>query len=113
MISKLPNDNYKYQIHLELENEAKILKRNGDASNVAAEYFIVNKNGVQWASVSAQLVSPYLLSGTKILKNIEAFHSLVPEENPYSIIFRITCNEDVTIKKKILYNGTSPSTSAE
>jgi hypothetical protein len=106
-ISKLPNDNYKYQIHLEIENEAKTLRKNGDASNVTAEYFIINKNSVQWASVSNQIVIPYLLAGTKILKDLDAFHSLTPSEGPYTIVFRVTSNERRDVKRKITYDGIS------
>ena len=106
-ISKLPHDNYTYQIHLEIENETKLWRRNGDASNITAEYFMIDKNGVLCASASNQSVSPYLLAGTKVLKDIAAHHSLMPEGNPYSVIFRVTCNEGRTAKQKITYEATS------
>jgi hypothetical protein len=106
-ISKFPEDNFRYQIHLEIENEAKLLERNSDASNVTAEYFILDKNGVQWASASNQSVSLYFLAGTKILKDIEVRHSLMPEGNPYSVVFRVACNEGSPRKKKIAFEATS------
>jgi hypothetical protein len=106
-ISKQPNDNYKYQMHLEIKNEVKLGRRNGDASNVNAEYFVMDKNGVQLASVSNQSVSLYLLAGTRILKDIEAYHSLLPEGNPHSIVFRVTCSEKETAKLKIIYDASS------
>ena len=106
-ISKFPDDNFRYQMHLEIANETKLLERNSDASDVTAEYFIIDKDGVQWAYASDQSVSPYLLAGTKILKDIEVRHGLMPEGNPYSVIFRITCNEGNPVKQKIAYDATS------
>jgi hypothetical protein len=106
-ISKFPDDNFRYQIHLEIENEIKLLERNSDASNVTADYFIIDKNGIQWASGSNQSVSLYFLAGTKILKDIEVRHSLMTDGNPYSVVFRVTCNEGRSTKKKIAYEATS------
>jgi hypothetical protein len=105
--SKFPDDNFRYQIHLEIENETKLLERNSDASNVTAEYFIIDKNGVQWASASNHSISLYFLAGTKILKDIEVRHSLMPDGNPYTVILRVTCNEGRPTKKKIAYEATS------
>jgi hypothetical protein len=104
-ITKLPNDNYKYQIRLEIQNVTKLFSRTTDASNVVAEYYMMDKNGVQWGNLTNQTVTPYLVAGTKIVKDIEVFHSLNPEGNPYQIVFRILCNEKVTTKQKISYNA--------
>jgi hypothetical protein len=72
-ISRLPNDNYKYQIKLEVENQSKLLQRNGDASNVTADFFVVDKNGVQSGATTNLLISSYLCAGTKIPKEFEAY----------------------------------------
>jgi hypothetical protein len=99
-ITKLPNDNYKYQIRLEVQNVTKLFSRTTDASNVVAEYYMMDKNGVQWGTLTNQTVTPYLVAGTKAVKNIEAYHSFMPEGNPYQIVFRVTCNEKAVAKQK-------------
>ena len=106
-ISKLPDDNYKNQVHLEVANEAKLWTRNGDASNVTLEYFMIDKNGVQCAYAPRELVCAYLLSGTKVQKDTEAYHVLMPEGNPYSVIFRVTCNEGGIVKHTVSYDALS------
>ncbi len=104
-ISKLPNENYKYQLHLGIENQSKLLQRNGDASNVVADFFVVDKNGVQSGATTNLMISTYLCSGTKIPKDLEAYLSLIPDGNPYSIIFRATSAEGNAAKKKIAFDA--------
>ena len=104
-IERLPGDNYKYQIHMEIENRSKFWRRNSDATNVNADYYMINKDGVQCGAASNQTVASFLVAGAKILKDVESFHSLVPEGNPYSIVFRVTCQELVAAKKKIMYQA--------
>ncbi len=104
-IQRAPNDNYKHRIHLEVENQSKSLTRNGDALNVTIDYFIINKDSIQCGITQNQILSTYLISGAKILADIEAYHSLVPEGNPYSIIFMVKSRDAAIIKKKISYNA--------
>jgi hypothetical protein len=104
-VQRLTGDNYRYQVHLEVENQLKFLRRNGDASNVTAEYYMINKDGFQCGGASDQMVCSFLVAGAKILKDSEAFYSLVPEGNPYSIVFRVICHEKVAAKKKIAYDA--------
>lgn len=106
-ISKQPDDKYKNQIHLEVENEARFWTRNGDASNVTLEYFMIDRNGVQCAYAPRELVCAYLLVGTKIQKDTEGYHVLMPEGNPYSVIFRVTCNEGGIVKQTVNYEAAS------
>lgn len=103
-ITKLPNDSFRYLIHLQLENQTKWWKRSRDASNVIGEYYMIDKNGMQWGTISNQTVSPYLVAGAKIAKDIEGYHSFLPEGNPYTIVFRVTCSEGQIIKQKVTYN---------
>ncbi len=104
-ISKLPNDNYKYLIHMEVENESKSMSRNRDATNLTTEYFLMDKDGVQRGSASNQVLCPCLLAGTRIQKDAEAFHSLLPEGNPYSIVFRVKCIEGEEARKTVMYDA--------
>ena len=104
-VQRLPNDNYKYQIHLEVENQSKFWRRKGDATNVTADYYMISKDGVQCGAASDQVVASFLVPGARIVKEAEAFHSLVPNGNPYSIVFRVKCQESVTAKKKIVYEA--------
>ncbi len=104
-ITKLPNDSFRYGIHLEIENQTKWWKRSSDASNLIGEYYMIDKNGVQWGTISNQIVSPYLVEGAKAVKDIEGYHSFLPEGNPYTIVFRVTCNEGQTDKQKIIYDA--------
>jgi hypothetical protein len=72
---------------------------------------MINKDGLQSGSASNQMISSFLVVGARIFKDVEAFHSLVPEGNPYSIVFRVTCQENVSVKKKIAYEA-APMVSA-
>jgi len=104
-VDRLTGDNYKYRIHLEIENQEKFLRRNGDASNVTAEYYMINKDGVQCGGATDQMVCSFLVAGAKILKDHEDFYSLIPDGNPYTIVFRIRCQEKMSAKKKLAYNA--------
>ena len=104
-VQRVQNDNYKHQIHLEVENQTKTFSRNDDATNVTVDYFIINKDNEQCATAQNQTISTYLVAGAKSITNIEAYHSLVPEGNPYSIIFLVRCKEETPTKKKIIYNA--------
>jgi hypothetical protein len=106
-IAKQINDDFRYHVHLEVENQRTWWRRSGDASNVLGEYYIADKHGVQGGSSSDQLMSTYLLAGTKTAKDIEGYHTLSPEGNPYSIVFRIACNETAVVKQKIVYEAPS------
>jgi hypothetical protein len=102
-ISKLPNENYKFQLQFEVENERKTLTRNGDASNVTFDYYVVDKDSFQRGATFDQAISPYLLAGLKTVKETEAYLALTPEGNPYSIIFRVTCKEGNSTVEKIAF----------
>jgi hypothetical protein len=104
-ITKLPEDNYKYQVHLMVQNETKFWRRNADATNVTADYYVIDKNDVQCAAAKGQMLAEYLCAGIKIQKDTEAYHSLTPEGNPYSVIFMVTCAEGGTAKKRIPYEA--------
>jgi hypothetical protein len=87
---------------LEVENQTKWWKRNSDASNVVGEYYIIDKNGVQSGAVTNQSIATYLVAGAKVVKDMEGYHSILPDANPHSIIFRATCNEHIGVNKKSL-----------
>jgi hypothetical protein len=106
-IAKQTSDNFRYSLHLEVENERKWWRKSGDASNIVGEYYLIDKNGFLWGAVSNQLMSSYLPAGTRITKDIEGYHTLSPEGNPHSIIFRVTCNESVIAKQRISYEEPS------
>ncbi len=108
-VVKATDDNYKYKIHLAIANEARFWRRNGDATHVVAEYYVVNKDGVQCGSVESQPVSQVLVAGATILKDTEGFHTLLPEGNPHSIVFRLSSGEGGFARKKIVYEA-SPIT---
>ncbi len=101
-IVRLPNENYKFRFHLEIENERVGWKRNGDASDVGYEFYVVDKESVQRGSASAQAVTQLLLAGFKTRKETEVFLSLPPDGNPYTVVFRVTCREGDTFTKKWL-----------
>ncbi len=105
-VVKAADDNYKYKIHLAVNNEVKFLHRNGDATSVTAEYYVVNKEGVQCGSLESQPVTQVLVAGAKILKDAEGYHTLLPEGNPHTIVFRVNCREGDIARKKIQYEAT-------
>jgi hypothetical protein len=90
---------------LEVENQTKWWKRNSDASNVVGEYYIIDKNGVQSGAVTNQSIATYLVAGAKVVKDMEGYHSILPDANPHSIIFRATCPEHIGAKQKITYEA--------
>ena len=104
-ISRLPEGNFKYHIHLEIENQTKWWRKNGDASNVVGEYFVIDKNGVQNSAVLNQAISSYLVAGARIVKDIEGYHSFLPDGNPFLLVFRVTCSERQTAKHEITYEA--------
>ncbi len=105
-VVKAVEDNYKYKIHLAVNNETKFLHRNGDATGLTAEYYVVDKDGVQCGSLESQPVTQVLVSGAKIFKDAEGYHTLLPEGNPHTIVFRVTCREGETARRKIQYEAT-------
>ncbi len=104
-ITKLSNDNFRHHIQLEIENRTKWWRKKGDASNVIGEYYLIDKNGVQCGYVTGQVISPYLVAGAKVLKDIEGYHTFLPDGNPYTIVFRATCNENAVAKHTITYQA--------
>ncbi len=102
-IEKQSSDNFRYDVHMEVENQKRWWNRSSDASNIVGEYFMIDKNGFQWGAVSNQAISSYLLPGTKTVKDIEGYHSLSSEGNPYLVIFRVTCNEKGVAKQRVTY----------
>jgi hypothetical protein len=105
-IDKQSAGDFRYLVHLEVENQRRWWRKNGDASNVLAEYYIIDKDALQTGYVSGQLVSPLLLSGTRATKDIESNHLLSTEGNPFLIVFRVSCNESVRAKKLVTYLAT-------
>jgi hypothetical protein len=97
-------NNFQYHAHLVVANRRRWWHRSGDASNVIAEYYLIDKDHVQKGFVSGQLVTPFLLIGTKAVKDAESYHSLPPEGGPYSIVFRVTCSEGAEAKRLIPYD---------
>ncbi len=104
-ISKLADENYKFQLHFEVENERKLWNRSGDATNVTSDYYVVDKDSVQRGGTYDQAVSQYLLAGLKTVKDTEMYLALVPEGNPYRIIFRVACKEGYSATKKVAFEA--------
>jgi hypothetical protein len=104
-ITRLPEDNYKYQVHLTVQNETKFWRRNGDATNVTADYYVIDKNGVQCVAALGLTLSQYLCASAKIQRTLEAYHSLTPDGNPFSVVFRVSCSESAAAKKILAYDA--------
>jgi hypothetical protein len=102
-IDKPSRDDFRYLVHLEVENRRRWWRKSGDASNVVAEYYLIDKGALQRGYVSGQLVSPFLLSGARAAKDVEGYHVLQPEGNPYTVVFRVFCNESAWDKMIIAY----------
>lgn len=98
-INRIPNENHKFHLQLEVENERKSWKRNCDASDLVYEFYIMDKESIQRGSASGQTVAQHLLAGFKIKKEAEVFLSLPPEGNPYTVLFRIVCREGNVVTK--------------
>ena len=87
-----------------MENQVASWRKNGDATNVVGDFFLIDQTGNQKGFVTGQLITPFLLTGTRASKNIESFHSLPLEGRPYKVVFRVTCNEGVAAKKLITFD---------
>ena len=104
-VLKIPNENYKFQLHFEVENERKSWKRSGAASNVTSDYYVVDKDSVQRGGTYDQAVSQYLLAGLKMLKDTDMYLALTPEGNPYRIVFRVMCKEGYSATKIVAFEA--------
>ena len=104
-ISRLQAENYKYEVHLEVENETRFWRRNGDATNVTADYYVVDKDGVQCVAALGLMLSQYLCADAKIQRTLEAYHSLTPDGNPFSVIFKVSCTEGASARKVLAYEA--------
>lgn len=93
-------------IHLEVENERSWWRRNSDATYVTAEWYMMDKDHEQWGGVFNQTLSPYLMTGTKVSRQLSSAHTFKPEGNPHTIVIRVKCREGVLRRKKITYVAT-------
>lgn len=98
---------HRIKIHLEVKNEQKWWRRNSDASDVAAEWYMMDKNHEQWGGVFNQTVSPYLMAGTKVSREFSSVHAFKPEGNPHTVVILVRCAEGVLRREKITYVATS------
>ncbi len=104
-ISKLPEENYKYNVQLGVQNQTRWWRRNGDATNVTADYYVVDKDGVQCVAALSLALSQYLITNATIRRELEAFHSLTPDGNPFQVIFKVACAEGIGAKKVLAYDA--------
>jgi len=104
-ISKLPAENYKYQVQLAVHNETRRWRRNDDATNVTANYYVIDKDGVQCVAALGLVLSQYLIIDATIRRELEAFHSLTPDGNPFQVIFKVSCAEGVGAKMVLAYDS--------
>lgn len=91
------------RIVFNLENKEKRWRKNADATNVIAEYFVMDKNHEQWGGVHNVVLSPYLPAGVKLPKQLAHSHSFEPTGNPYTVVLLIRCDEGVARKEKLAY----------
>ena len=99
---KLLEENY-YKLHIEVLNEKKLWKRNKDATDVMAQWYIMDKNSEHWGATYNQVISPYLGVGEKVRKGFKLFHRFDPRGNPHEIVILITCDEGVVVKEKLTH----------
>jgi len=93
-------------IDLEVQNEQKWWRKTADATYVTAEWYMMDRNHEQWGGVHNQIVSPYLMAGTKVSRQFSSTHSFKPEGNPHTIAILVKCEEGVQKRKKVTYVAT-------
>jgi hypothetical protein len=104
-ISRLPEENYKYRFHLEVENKKASFRRNGDASNITFDFYVVDKDSVQRGGTFDQVITQYLLAGFKVTKETDVYLSLPPDGNPYTVVFRLVCREGQSAILKVAFEA--------
>ncbi len=104
-ISRLPDENYKYRFHLEVENKKLSFRRNGDASNITFDFYVIDKDGLQRGGTFDQIITQYLLAGITVAKETDVYLSLPPDGNPYTVVFRVVCREGQEAMKKVAFEA--------
>ncbi len=104
-ISRLPDENYKYRFHLEVENKKLSTRRNGAASNITFDFYVIDKDGLQKGGTFDQVITQYLLAGIKVAKETDVYLSLPPDGNPYTVVFRAVCREGQTTIKRVAFEA--------
>jgi len=103
-IEEMPAENRNI-LHLEVQNEKKWWRRGCDATDVVAEWYIMDKDYEQWGATFNQVLSPYLMTGAKVSKEFSIVHRFRPEGNPHTIVVLVKCREDVRKRERITYLG--------
>lgn len=86
-----------------IENEKKFWGRNRDATKVEAEVYVTDKNHFQLGTTVNKSITPYLMAGMKIYKELSSTYMFNREGNPHTILLLVKCQEEVIKKKAISY----------
>jgi hypothetical protein len=100
VVAKAPNGTYEFQ--LEVENTTRKWRRDSDATQIIAELYVMDKDCIQWGIHHNEMLSPFLIAGAKIAKNIRT-GSFKQEGNPHTIIVRVFSKEGATAKHQLSY----------
>jgi hypothetical protein len=97
----LKND-YGYHLHLILNNDNILWHRSHEATDVKLECHIIDMNNDQCGDIQTFELSKNLPVGESVNKSLTIRTEECREElNPHTLVFKITCAEGQTIKRKM------------
>jgi hypothetical protein len=92
-----------FGMSIRVENVENWYRRNADATYVKAEYYIMDKSREQWGCAHNIVLTPYLVIGERISKELHDANILKVEGSPYTIVLRVTCEEGDTTKIHVIF----------
>jgi hypothetical protein len=94
-----------YSVQVTVLNQKKRLRRTMDAVNVVSSAYILDRNHQQFLGIHNFNISPYLMEGSQITKDMPFGFSFVTGES-YTVIVLVAC-QGLThyIRENISYTG--------
>ena len=92
-----------YAVRVTVLNEKKRFRRTTDAENVVASVHIMGSTHQDWGAAYNIIMSPYLMSGLSITKDLQHGHNFVTAQE-YTIVVLVGCNQlDYKVRANTTY----------
>lgn len=66
---------------------------------------MMDKDYEQYGSIQNQMLSPYLLAGAKVTKEISTAQKFEPEGNPHTIVVVVRCRQGTWAREVVTHIG--------
>ena len=81
-----------YNLQVTVLNQRKRLRRTTDAENIIASLLVMDRSHQNWGAAYNISISPYLMAGLSITKDLQHIHNFVTGEE-YTIVLLVGCNQ--------------------